>query len=62
MKIALCQINPTVGAFEKNKELIISAHDMQLVGCPDPAFVVKIIEDILNLSAIASNFLLSILF
>ena len=23
MKIALCQINPTVGAFKKNKDLIL---------------------------------------
>ncbi|SVA44796.1 uncharacterized protein METZ01_LOCUS97650, partial [marine metagenome] len=27
MKIALCQINPTVGAFEKNKELILKYYN-----------------------------------
>ena len=32
MKIALCQINPTVGAFKKNKELILRNY-MESLDC-----------------------------
>ena len=31
MKIALCQINPTVGAFEKNKELILKYYNERTI-------------------------------
>ena len=53
MKIALCQINPTVGAFKDNKKLILSnyreavKHGAELVVFPEMVITGYPIADLL---------------